>query len=225
MFNLLKRAPARFMKSFGYCWDGIKATFTKEESFRLETIAFVLLAAVGLDLVVAALQPGIAHQGVFVGGALAHRVDREQLRAQVDQLQTLQEVARAVVLDLADRRQRHVTAHADHIPHGARAKQRQLDIARVLPTPDAQGLAEVLAALGHLFGAGRIEQAADTDGGVDQETSQGIPGVITAALLARGVIIKPWREPGFETFIRVSIGSPADNSRLLATLREILAGA
>ena len=48
---------------------------------------------------------------------------------------------------------------------------------------------------------------------------------VNEALLARGVIIKPWREPGFETFIRVSIGSPADNSRLLATLREILAGA
>ena len=46
MFGLLKRAPARFMKSFSYCWDGIKATFTKEESFRLETIGFVVLAAI-----------------------------------------------------------------------------------------------------------------------------------------------------------------------------------
>ena len=43
MMNLLKRAPARFKKSFGYCWDGIKDTFVKEESFRLETIAFFVL--------------------------------------------------------------------------------------------------------------------------------------------------------------------------------------
>ncbi len=43
MFGLLKRAPARFRKSFGYCWDGFRATFAKEESFRLEAIAFVLL--------------------------------------------------------------------------------------------------------------------------------------------------------------------------------------
>lgn len=46
MFSLLKRAPARFMKSFGYCWDGVKSTFRKEESFRLEAIAFVILAIV-----------------------------------------------------------------------------------------------------------------------------------------------------------------------------------
>lgn len=45
MFDLLKRAPRRFYKSFGYSWDGLKAAFAKEESFRLETIAFVVLAA------------------------------------------------------------------------------------------------------------------------------------------------------------------------------------
>lgn len=46
MFNLLRKAPARFLKSFGYCWDGLRSTFWKEESFRLETIAGVLLAAI-----------------------------------------------------------------------------------------------------------------------------------------------------------------------------------
>lgn len=48
MFNLLKRAPRRFMKSFGYTRDALVATFTKEESFRLETIAFVLLLIIML---------------------------------------------------------------------------------------------------------------------------------------------------------------------------------
>ena len=50
MFELLKKAPARFRKSFGYAWDGFQAAFAKEESFRLELIAFGLLAA-GLCLV------------------------------------------------------------------------------------------------------------------------------------------------------------------------------
>ena len=44
------------------------------------------------------------------------------------------------------------------------------------------------------------------------------------ALLARGVIIKPWREPGFETFIRVSIGTEAENTRFAQALAEILEG-
>ena len=46
MFKLLLKAPRRFLKSFGYCWDGLRVTFGKEESFRLETIAFVVLAVV-----------------------------------------------------------------------------------------------------------------------------------------------------------------------------------
>ena len=46
MLKLLKRAPARFKKSFVYSWDGLAAAFVKEESFRLETIAFVVLALV-----------------------------------------------------------------------------------------------------------------------------------------------------------------------------------
>ena len=50
-------------------------------------------------------------------------------------------------------------------------------------------------------------------------------GSVNEALLARGIIAKPWKEPGFETFIRVSIGMPADNQRFLRALREILDGA
>ena len=45
MIKLLLKAPRRFGKSFRYSWDGFKATFRKEESFRLEWIAFVFLLA------------------------------------------------------------------------------------------------------------------------------------------------------------------------------------
>lgn len=47
-------------------------------------------------------------------------------------------------------------------------------------------------------------------------------GPVNEALLARGIIVKPWKEPGFENFIRVSIGSAEDNARFVAALREIL---
>lgn len=46
MIRLLLKAPARFAKSFGYAWNGLKAAFVKEESFRLETIALAALIAV-----------------------------------------------------------------------------------------------------------------------------------------------------------------------------------
>lgn len=48
MIKLLRRAPARFAKSFGYCLDAVRAMFRKEESFRLEMIALVILVAVML---------------------------------------------------------------------------------------------------------------------------------------------------------------------------------
>ena len=46
MLELLKKAPARFKRSFGYSWNALKSTFAKEESFRLETLAFAILLAV-----------------------------------------------------------------------------------------------------------------------------------------------------------------------------------
>ena len=47
-------------------------------------------------------------------------------------------------------------------------------------------------------------------------------GPVNEALLSRGIIVKPWKEPGFEHFIRVSIGSADDNARFVSVLREIL---
>jgi len=45
------------------------------------------------------------------------------------------------------------------------------------------------------------------------------------ALLARGIIAKPWKEAGYETFIRVSVGSQPDNQRFVRALGEIAAAA
>ena len=47
-------------------------------------------------------------------------------------------------------------------------------------------------------------------------------GPVSEALLARGIIVKPWKDPGFETFIRVSIGLPDENGRFLRALGEIV---
>ena len=42
-------------------------------------------------------------------------------------------------------------------------------------------------------------------------------------LLRYGVIIKPWREPGYEQWIRVSIGNEEDNQQFIDALKAILA--
>ena len=47
-------------------------------------------------------------------------------------------------------------------------------------------------------------------------------GPVNEALLAHGIIVKPWKEAGFENFIRVSVGLPEDNDRFLRALREIV---
>lgn len=40
-------------------------------------------------------------------------------------------------------------------------------------------------------------------------------------LVSEGVIIKPWREPGFTDFVRVSIGSPRANDQFLTALAKV----
>lgn len=41
---------------------------------------------------------------------------------------------------------------------------------------------------------------------------------MASALLRDGIIVKPWREAGFETWLRATIGTPAENDRLIASL-------
>ncbi len=40
-------------------------------------------------------------------------------------------------------------------------------------------------------------------------------------LLRQGLIVKPWKQPGYESFVRVSIGTPADNDRFLHVLSQV----
>lgn len=45
---------------------------------------------------------------------------------------------------------------------------------------------------------------------------------VAEALLKRGVIVKPWKQAGFDTFIRVSIGSIAENDHFLDAFKAII---
>lgn len=45
---------------------------------------------------------------------------------------------------------------------------------------------------------------------------------IATALLQAGVVVKPWLEPAYQSFIRVSVGTPADNDQFLQALATIL---
>lgn len=47
-------------------------------------------------------------------------------------------------------------------------------------------------------------------------------GPVNEALLARGIITKPWKEAGYEHFLRVSVGLPADNERFVRAIGEIV---
>jgi histidinol-phosphate aminotransferase len=45
---------------------------------------------------------------------------------------------------------------------------------------------------------------------------------LAADLLVQGIIVKAWRERGYESYLRVTIGSPADNDRLIAELAKLV---
>ncbi|EGI75795.1 aminotransferase class I/II-fold pyridoxal phosphate-dependent enzyme [Hylemonella gracilis] len=47
-------------------------------------------------------------------------------------------------------------------------------------------------------------------------------GPVAEALLAQGVIVKPWKEPGFTHCLRVSIGSEDDNLRFVQALTQAM---
>lgn len=48
-------------------------------------------------------------------------------------------------------------------------------------------------------------------------------GELARRLLTYGVIIKPWRETGYENWIRVSVGNEQDNRQFMDSLKQILA--
>lgn len=45
---------------------------------------------------------------------------------------------------------------------------------------------------------------------------------VNEALLQRGILVKPWKEAGYENFIRVSIGSAEENALFLQAFKEIM---
>lgn len=45
---------------------------------------------------------------------------------------------------------------------------------------------------------------------------------LAEALLDKGVIVKPWKQPGYDTWLRVSVGLEVDNDQFLATLKAAL---
>ncbi len=42
--------------------------------------------------------------------------------------------------------------------------------------------------------------------------------------LSQGIIVKPWKEKRYETFIRMTIGTPTENDRFIAALQLLVAG-
>jgi histidinol-phosphate aminotransferase len=48
-------------------------------------------------------------------------------------------------------------------------------------------------------------------------------GPVMRHMAERGVFVREWRDPGHESFIRITIGAPHENDRALAALREALA--
>ena len=43
-----------------------------------------------------------------------------------------------------------------------------------------------------------------------------------AAMAAEGVLVREWRDPGFETFIRITVGLPEENDRALWALARAI---
>ncbi|WJY15978.1 histidinol-phosphate transaminase [Pectobacteriaceae bacterium CE90] len=50
----------------------------------------------------------------------------------------------------------------------------------------------------------------------------GDSAALAQRLLPFGVIVKPWLEPGYTHWIRVSVGSAVDNQRFISALRQVL---
>jgi histidinol-phosphate aminotransferase len=50
----------------------------------------------------------------------------------------------------------------------------------------------------------------------------GDSSALAASLLQAGIIVKAWREKGYERFLRVTIGSPAENDRLIEALGQLV---
>jgi hypothetical protein len=46
-----------------------------------------------------------------------------------------------------------------------------------------------------------------------------------SAMATEGVFVREWRDPGYETFVRITVGLPEENDRALAALARAGGGA
>ncbi len=99
-----------------------------------------------------------------------------------------------------------IAALADHASHAPCGRGDHARAARVAAATRATGA--VVRALGRQFraGAGRGRRGAD----------------LRARCCARGIIVRPMGGYGLPECLRISIGLPEDNERLLAALAELL---
>ncbi|MGV8925100.1 MAG: histidinol-phosphate transaminase [Ewingella sp.] len=85
-----------------------------------------------------------------------------------------------------------------------------------LVTTQRESMAAELAALGFNVASSRANFLFFNGGRPSSELAQ--------RLLTYGVIIKPWRETGYENWIRVSVGNEKDNRQFIDSLKRILTG-
>jgi len=80
---------------------------------------------------------------------------------------------------------------------------------------DRRRLAQALAAQGYAV--------APSQGNFLFVDSRRDGAAVAAALRAKGVLVKPWLEPGYTSFIRVTVGTPKEGEAFLAALGEVTA--
>ncbi|MCC6007432.1 MAG: aminotransferase class I/II-fold pyridoxal phosphate-dependent enzyme [Rhodobacteraceae bacterium] len=77
-------------------------------------------------------------------------------------------------------------------------------------TAERERVAEALGALGFPMTPSQTNFLF-IDCGADAEEA-------ATGLLRSGIVVKPWREAGYERFLRVTIGTPSENDRLIAAM-------
>ncbi len=99
-----------------------------------------------------------------------------------------------------------IAALADRTHLADTVRRTALEIARVADRLREAGLRVVPSSTNFLF--------IDTGRRSDE---------VAQALHRAGVIVKAWREPGYETYIRASLSTPGDNDVFVRCLTEICA--
>ena len=141
-----------------------------------------------VDLVQALLTEGVTHEHVGIVGRLQEAFGVDGARAQIDQVQELGcqfgVVAQVVVVGVDGQGIKEIAVDGDfpEIPRAGRAEQWQHQIRPVGNAPVGQGDAEIVLLEWQADTAGRIKEAAEADGQVDQEAPAGLQRALGPAL-------------------------------------------